>query len=82
MQFTKDITFIGCKDMILKDGAVLYTVTFYVDGSAVEVNVPASNLEVVPVLKGLSFGASCSATFTLRKSDKLYRLSLTRLADV
>lgn len=80
MRFSKEAVFLGMKDMTMRDGSVLVAITFFIDGSAVEVNVLASNDSVMSVVKGLSFGASCTATFMLRKSDKLYRLSLTELA--
>lgn len=80
MQFNKEAVFLGVKDMKMRDGAVLKNITFFVDGAAVEVSVLATNTAVVSALEGLSFGASCTATFMLRKSDKLYRLSLVDLA--
>lgn len=80
MTFEKEIVFLGYRDMILKDGTVLYTVSMYVDGQALEVNVMASNIEVASVVKSLSFGDTSTATFTLRKADKQYRLSLSALA--
>lgn len=80
MNFEKDVSFLGFREMSLKDGTVLYAVTFYVDGQALEVNVLATNLPVVNVVKTLSFGDSITATFSLRKADKLYRLSLVSFA--
>lgn len=80
MNFEKTVTFLGYKDMRLRDGTDLLTVSFYVDESAVEVNVLASNFPVASSVKSLSFGDTCTATFTLRKSERLYRLSLTGLA--
>lgn len=80
MNFDKEAIFLGTKDMTLKDGTVLVSVTFYVDGAAVEVNVLSSNVAIMSAVKGLKFGDSCTATFTLRKADKLYRLSLSGLA--
>lgn len=80
MQFEKTAVFLGSKDMQLRDGTVLVTITLFIDGSAVEVNVLVSNVSVISAVKSLSFGDTCTATFSLRKSDKLYRLSLTGLA--
>lgn len=80
MTFEKEIVFLGYREMVLKDGTVLYTVSMYVDGSALEVNVIASNIPVATAIKSLSFGTSVVATFTLRKVDKQYRLSLSALA--
>ena len=80
MQFEKEAIFLGYKDMILKDGTTLLTVTFYVGDSALEVNVLASNIPVASVVKSKSFGDSCVVTFALRKVDKLYKLSLAAIA--
>lgn len=80
MEFEKTVTFLGTKEMKLRDGTVLVTVSFYVDNSPVEVNVQASNAAIMSALEGLSFADICTATFALRKTDKLYRLSLTKLA--
>lgn len=80
MQFEKDIVFLGYRDMLLKDGTQLYTVSMYVDGQTLEVNVTASNVSVITVVKSLSFGDTSTATFSLRKVEKLYRLSLLGLA--
>lgn len=82
MQFQREAIYIGYKEMVLKDGTTLYSITFYVDDDTVTVNVLATNTPVCSMVRGLSFGDKCLATFTLRKSDKLYRLSLTGLADV
>lgn len=80
MKFEKKAIFLGTKDMQMRDGTTLVTVTFYVDSNAIEVNVLATNLPVMAAVKELSFGDSCSVTFALRKSDKLYRLSLVSIA--
>lgn len=80
MEFTKEVVFLGCKDMQLKDGTVLLTVNFYVDNSTMEVNILASNIPVASAVKGLSFGDTCVVTFVLRKADRLYKLGLTAIA--
>lgn len=80
MSFEKKAIFLGTKEMQLRDGTRLVTITMYVDDAAVEVNVQASNEPVMFVVRSLSFGDTCTATFAIRKSDKLYRLSLTALA--
>lgn len=80
MEFSKDVVFLGTKEMKLRDGTVLYTITFYVDGSALEVNVLATNKLVMSAVEALSFGDTCTATFSLRKADKLYKLSLASVA--
>lgn len=80
MSFEKEVVFLGYRDMQLKDGTILHTVSMYVEGQALEVNVMDSNITVMSVVKSLSFGASATATFTLRKADKQYRLSLSALA--
>lgn len=80
MEFEKTVTFLGTKEMKLRDGTVLVTINFYVDNSPVEVNVQASNDAIMSVVGGLSFADTCTATFALRKTDKLYRLSLAKLA--
>lgn len=80
MTFEKDIVFLGYRELVVKDGTVLYTVSMYVDGSALEVNVMASNIPVASAIKSLSFGDTSTATFSLRKVDKQYRLSLSALA--
>lgn len=82
MQFQKQVVYIGHKEMTLKDGTKLYSITFYVDDESITVNVPALNVAAWTIFPVLSFGDKCLATFTLRKSDKLYRLSLSDLADV
>lgn len=82
MQIEKDVVFLGYKDMLLKDGTVLYTISLFVDDEPFTLYVSASNTEVVSVLPSLAFAANCCATFTLRKQDKLYRLSLVRLSNV
>lgn len=80
MKITKEVVFLGYKDMILKDGTVLLTVSMYVDNTAMEVNVLASNIPVASAVKSLSFGDSCTVTFALRKVDKLYKLGLESIA--
>lgn len=80
MLFDKDIVYLGYREMTMKDGTVLYTVSMYVDGQALEVSVLATNAAVMSAVKSLKFGDSAVATFALRKADKLYRLSLTGLA--
>lgn len=82
MEFEKETVFLGYKSVTLKDGTVLYSITLYVDEEPVTVNVVASNDSVLGALDGLSFGTKCVATFALRRMEKLYRLSLTRLANV
>lgn len=82
MQFSKEVIFLGYREMSLKDGAVLYTVSMFVDDGTLEVNVLASNVSLAGALRSLSFADKCLATFTLRKVDKLYRLSLLSLSDV
>lgn len=82
MQFQKEVIFLGFKEMRLKDGTSLLAVSFYVDDEPVTVHVQSSNNSLCTVLYGLSFAAKCLATFTLRKSDRLYRLSLAELCDV
>ena len=80
MLFDKDVVYLGYREMTMKDGTVLYTVSMYVDGQALEVSVLATNAAVMSAVKSLKFGDSAVATFALRKADKLYRLSLTGLA--
>lgn len=80
MNIEKQVVFLGTKEMVLRDGTILYTITFYVDGSALEVNVLASNTPVMSAVKALSFGDTCTVTFSLRKVDKLYKLSLASVA--
>lgn len=80
MLFEKDAVFLGYKEMTLRDGTVLYTVSFYVDSSPLEVNILASNISVATAVKSMSFGDSCRVTFVLRKVDKLYKLSLDSVA--
>ena len=80
MQFDKEVLFIGTKEMVLKDGTVMNTVTFYVDADTVDVNVLASNVPVMSAVRSLSFGDKAHATFALRKRDNVYRLSLAGLA--
>ena len=82
MEFVKEVVYLGSKDMIFKDGNVLVTVSLYVDNSPIEVNVLSSNVPVMGVVRTLAFGDKVSATFTLRKVDKLYKLSLSALANV
>lgn len=82
MEFTKEVIFMGVKDMTLRDGTLLHSVTFFVDGEAVTVNVLDTNGPVVSKLLMLEFTDKCLATFTLRKTDKLYRLSLTAISNV
>lgn len=79
MTFEKEIVFLGYRELVVKDGSVLYTVSMYVDGQALEVNVMASNIPVATAVKSLSFGDTSTATFSLRKADKQYRLSLVSL---
>lgn len=80
MSFTKEAVFLGFKEMVLRDSTVLYTVSFFVDSSPLEVNVLASNVEVATAVKSLGFADSCVVTFALRKMDKLYKLSLQSIA--
>ena len=80
MEFAKEVVYLGSKDMILKDGTVLVTVSLYVDNSPIEVNVLSSNVPVMGVVRSLAFGDKVTATFTLRKVDKLYKLSLSVLS--
>lgn len=80
MSFEKSATFLGYKEMVLRDGTVLYTVSFYVEDAPLEVNILASNIPVAAAVKSLSFGDSCVATFSLRKMEKLYKLSLSAIA--
>lgn len=80
MEFEKKVVFLGFKDMKLRDGTVLYSISLFVDGESVTVNVLASNEPVVSAVKALAFGDNAVATFILRKSDKLYRLSLSGIA--
>lgn len=82
MRFTKDVVFLGYREMQLKDGTILYSVSMFVDDSTLEVNVVGTNLDVVSAVRSLSFADKCCATFMLRKTDKLYRLSLVGLANV
>ena len=82
MQFEKDVIFLGYKDMTLKDGSLLRSVSFYVDDETLTVNVLGTNLPLMAALAALSFADKCCANFTLRKADKFYRLSLTGLANV
>lgn len=80
MQFVKNVVFLGAKEMILRDGSKLVTISFYVDESTVEVNVQATNSAVMDTVSSLSFSDTCTATFMLRRADKYYRLSLVSLA--
>lgn len=80
MNFEKEAMFLGYKEMNLRDGTVLSTITFFVDGSALEVNVLASNKPVMSAVQFMSFGDTCTVTFSLRKVDKLYKLSLVSVA--
>lgn len=80
MTFEKPAIFLGYSEMKLRDGTVLYTVNMYVDNTPVDVNVLATNTSVASVVKSLSFGDTCAVTFTLRKTEKLYKLSLTSIA--
>ena len=80
MLFDKDVVYLGYREMTMKDGTVLYAVSMYADGQALEVSVLATNAAVMSAVKSLKFGDSAVATFALRKADKLYRLSLTGLA--
>lgn len=80
MTFEKSALFLGYSEMKLRDGTVLYTVNMYVDNSPVEINVLATNAPVASVVRSLSFGDTCSVTFMLRKSEKLYKLSLVSIA--
>lgn len=80
MQFEKKVIYLGHKDMKMRDGSVLFSISFYVDDSTLEVNVLATNEPVMGVVRELSFGDTCTATFMLRKTDKLYKLSLLSLA--
>lgn len=80
MQFEKKAVFLGSKEMRLRDGAVLVTITFYVDDSAIEVNVQASNASIMSAVAALKFGDTCTVTFALRKTDKLYKLGLAGVA--
>lgn len=82
MNFQKTVVFIGYKEMTLKDGTVLYSITFYVDDDTVTVNVLRTNIEVASAVMSLEFGDKCLATFTLRKTDKLYKLGLSALTNV
>lgn len=80
MQFQKEAVYIGHKFMKMRDGSELCSITFYVDDDAITVNVLVTNDAVMFPLRALSFGDKCTATFTLRKADKFYRLSLSALA--
>lgn len=80
MEFQKEVVFLGTKEMKLRDGTVLVTITFFVDGSSVEVYVQATNEAVMSVVKSLKFADTCTVTFALRKTDKLYKLSIAAIA--
>lgn len=80
MEFQKTCTFLGYKEFSLRDGTVLYTVSFYLDDSTIEVNIQATNVAVAGPVKSLSFGDTVVVTFALRKVDKLYKLSLVAVA--
>lgn len=80
MEFEKQVIFLGTKEMKLRDGTVLFTINFYVDGTPIEVNVQSTNKSVMSVVETLQFADTCIVTFALRKTDKLYKLSIASIA--
>lgn len=85
MNFEKKVIFLGDRPMTMKDGSELHGLTFF-DADAqdsVNVNVMGSNAAVMSVVRSVSFGAPCVATFALRDADKrTYRLALVGLSPV
>lgn len=85
MQFDKNVVYLGCKPMTLRDGTELKSLTFFEpdEQDTVNVNVMSSNTAVCSVLPSISFGSSCNATFALREADKrTFRLALVGLSPV
>lgn len=82
MKFEKQCQFLeAVRHVIQRDNSVYYAVSLRIPGEGIfTVNIMESRSDVLSVLSSCDFGTVLTVVFSLRASDKAYRLGVDSVA--